>query len=128
MQREQIASVYDLRIQRAKRYFILMPGLLRYFRLRPRSSRWSTKFDFLVAFDILAARTIRPHFSRFTTNSPPLRLRITALKKKRKKKRTCTEPHSKRTTKCISIKFHLACLTLRHVRPREHSLILSSFS
>lgn len=59
-------------MQRAKRYFVLMPELLRYFRLRPRSSRWSTKFDFLVAFDILAARTVRPHFSRFTTDLPPL--------------------------------------------------------
>lgn len=57
----QIASVCDLRMQREKRYFILMPGLLRYFRLWSCSSSWSTKFDFLVAFDILAVRS--PYYS-----------------------------------------------------------------
>jgi len=46
-------AVCDLRMQREKRYFILMLGLLRYFRLWSCSSSWSTKFDFLVAFDIL---------------------------------------------------------------------------
>lgn len=78
----QIASVCDLRMQREKRYFILMPGLLRYFRLWSRSSSWSTKFDFLVAFDILL-RTTRPHFSCFTTDLPPLyNYANTTLKKK----------------------------------------------
>lgn len=79
----QIASVYDFRMQREKRYFILMPRLLRYFRLWSRSSRWSTKFDFLVAFDILAAHTTRSHFSRFTTDLPSL-YNYAALKKKKR--------------------------------------------
>lgn len=80
----QIASVCDLRMQREKRYFILMPGLLRYFRLWSCSSSWSTKFDFLVAFDILVILVTCPHFSRFTTNLPPLYNYANTMLKKRK--------------------------------------------
>lgn len=118
---QQIASVCDFRMQREKRYFILMSKLLRYFRLRSCSSRWSTKFDFLVAFDILAARTIRSHFSRFTTDLLPLYNYEHRVEKEKKKGRKYnTVPHLKGATKSISIKFYFNCLTLRHVRVHEN--------
>lgn len=108
----QIASVCDFRMQREKRYFILMPRLLRYFRLWSYSSRWSTKFDFLVAFDILAARSIRSHFSRFTTDLLALYNYGHRVEKEKKRRKYNTEAHLKGATKSISIKFYFNCLTL----------------
>lgn len=123
----QIASVCDFRMQREKRYFTLMPRLLRYFRLQSCSSRWSTKFDFLVAFDILAAHTIRPHFSRFTTDLLPLYNYGHRVEKEKKRRKYNTEAHLKGATKSISIKFYFNCLTL-HVPSRASTTFARSFS
>jgi len=98
------------------RYFILMPRLLRYFRLPSRFSRWSNQIRF--------SRCLR-HFSRPYSSSPffalyhrPYHCTITnnGIKKR-------NEPRAaKRTVKCISIKFRFNCLAFATHMRHFHTL------